>query len=328
MKFQFAFIISILCGLVVACATPTPTAAPTPNTSPVEATVVMGYIPNVQFAPWFVAEQKGYFAAAGIRVKYNWGFEVDGIKLVGANQADFAMLGGDQIIQARAQNIPLVYVANYYNSFPITIFSLKEKNIRTPADLVGKRVGLPAFFGATYTGWRALLYSTGIKETDIQVRDIGFTQVAAVTQGVVDAAAGYSNNEPVQLSITGKEINVIKIGDYSRLVGVGLATNEKTIAEKPQLVRGMVGALMRGMQDAVNNPTETLDITIAKIPEAGTDRKMTEAILKSTIELWKSANYGYVDPAAWASSYKFMRDAGFIQNEFDITKGYTNKFLQ
>ncbi len=199
MKFKLTLVISILAGLGVACATPTPTAAPTPNTSPVEATVVMGYIPNVQFAPWFVAEQKGYFAAAGIRVKYNWGFEVDGIKLVGANQADFAMLGGDQIIQARAQNIPLVYVANYYNSFPITIFSLKEKNIRTPADLVGKRVGLPAFFGATYTGWRALLYSTGIKETDIQVRDIGFTQVAAVTQGVVDAAAGYSNNEPVQL---------------------------------------------------------------------------------------------------------------------------------
>ncbi len=85
---------------------------------------------------------------------------------------------------------------------------------------------------------------------------------------------------------------------------------------------------MRGMQDAVNNPAETLDITITKIPEAGTDRKMTEAILKSTIELWKSANYGYVDPAAWAASYKFMRDAGFIQNEFDITKGYTNKFLQ
>ena len=328
MKLQFAFIISILAGLGVACATPTPTAAPTPNTSPVEATVVMGYIPNVQFAPWFVAEQKGYFAAAGIRVKYNWGFEVDGIKLVGANQADFAMLGGDQIIQARAQNIPLVYIANYYNSFPISIFSLKEKNIRTPADLVGKRVGLPAFFGATYTGWRALLYSTGIKETDIQVRDIGFTQVAAVTQGVVDAAAGYSNNEPVQLSVTGKEINVIKIGDYSRLVGIGLATNEKTIVEKPQLVRGMVGALMRGMQDAVNNPAETLDITIAKIPEAGTDRKMTEAILKSTIELWKSANYGYVDPAAWSASYKFMRDAGFVQNEFDITKGYTNKFLQ
>jgi NitT/TauT family transport system substrate-binding protein len=328
MKFKLTLVISILAGLGAACATPTPTAAPTLKTSPVEVSVVMGYIPNVQFAPWFVAEQKGYFAAAGIRVKYNWGFEVDGIKLVGANQADFAMLGGDQIIQARAQNIPLVYVANYYNSFPISIFSLKEKNIRTPADLVGKRVGLPAFFGATYTGWRALLYSTGIKETDIQVRDIGFTQVAAVTQGVVDAAAGYSNNEPVQLSNTGKEINVIKIGDYSRLVGVGLATNEKTIAEKPQLVRGMVGALMRGMQDAVNNPAETLDITIAKIPEAGTDRKMTEAILKSTIELWKSTNYGYVDPAAWASSYKFMRDAGFIQNEFDITKGYTNQFLQ
>ena len=329
MNLKFSFAISTLALLLTACSAPPPTVAPKPTPAPLtDVSVVMGYIPNVQFAPWFVAEKKGYFAAAGINVKYNWGFEIDGIKLVGANQADFAMLGGDQIIQARSQNIPLVYVANYYNSFPISIFSLKEKNIQSPADLVGKRVGLPAFFGATYTGWRALLYSANIKETDIQTRDIGFTQVAAVTQGIVDAAAGYSNNEPVQLKSIGKEINVINVGDYSRLVGIGLATNEKTIAEKSPIVRGMVAALLRGLQDTVNNPAEALDITIARLPEAGTDRRMTEAILKSTIELWKSPTFGYVDPSAWAASYKFMLDAGFITNEFDITKGYTNKFLQ
>ena len=112
-----------LCGLALwlaACATaptPVPTKAssvtPTvaPPAAPVEVTVIMGYIPHIQFAPWFVAERKGYFAAAGVKVNYTWGFEIDGLKLLGANQADFAMLGGDQVIQARAQNIPLVYVA-------------------------------------------------------------------------------------------------------------------------------------------------------------------------------------------------------------------------
>jgi NitT/TauT family transport system substrate-binding protein len=103
-----------------------PTSAPVPAGSLTEVSVVMGYIPNIQFAPLYVAEEKGYFTEAGIKVKRNWGFELDGIKLVGANQADFALLGGDQVIQARSQNIPLVYVANYYNAFPISIFSLKE----------------------------------------------------------------------------------------------------------------------------------------------------------------------------------------------------------
>ncbi|MDE3091955.1 MAG: ABC transporter substrate-binding protein, partial [Chloroflexota bacterium] len=213
--------LTLLLGACAPAPTGGSTAAPTSTTSVAaltEVNVVMGYIPNIQFAPFYVAEKKGYFAAAGIKVKYDWGFEVDGVKLVGANQSDFALLGGDQVIQARAQGIPLVYVANYYNAFPIAIFSLKERNIQTPKDLIGKKVGLPAFFGATYTGWRALLYGSDIKESDVNTQDVGFAQVAALTQGLVDAAAGYSNNEPVQLILAGKQINVIQVSDYSKLV--------------------------------------------------------------------------------------------------------------
>jgi NitT/TauT family transport system substrate-binding protein len=307
--------------------TAAPTAAPAPTTSN-EINVVMGYIPNVQFAPFYIAQSKGYFADAGVKVKFNWGFEVDGIRLVGANQADFAMLGGDQVLQAREKNIPLVYVANYYNGFPIVIFSLKEKKIEKPQDLVGKKVGLPAFFGATYTGWRALLYGANVKESDIKTQDIGFAQVAALTQGIVDASAGYANNEPVQLRLLGKEINVMRVADYSRLVGIGLVTSEKMIAEKPQVVRGVTAALMRGVQYSIDNPNDALTITIQNIPEAGgTNLKTTDAVLKATIDLWKSPHLGYVDPASWAASYKFMKDAGFIKTEFDVTKAYTNRFV-
>ncbi|MCX7839417.1 MAG: ABC transporter substrate-binding protein, partial [Anaerolineae bacterium] len=276
MKMQNVIVLGLLVALVVACSSsptptpPMPTRSPTvaPTTAPVttapltEVTVVMGYIPNVQFAPWFVAQSKGYFTEAGLKVKFQWGFEVDGVRLVGANQAEFAMLGGDQVIQAREKNIPLVYVANYYNGFPITIFSLKEKKIEKPQDLIGKKVGLPGFYGATYTGWRALLYGANIKESDIKTQEIGFTQVAAVTQGLVDAAAGYSNNEPVQLRVQGREINVIRVSDYSRLVGIGLVTNEKMVNEKPQIVRGMVVALMRGVKYTLDNPSDTLTIVV------------------------------------------------------------------
>lgn len=342
MKMQNVIVLGLLVALVVACSsspTPTPTmptrsptvaptAAPVTTAPLTEVTVVMGYIPNVQFAPWFVAQSKGYFAEAGLKVKFQWGFEVDGVRLVGANQAEFAMLGGDQVIQAREKNIPLVYVANYYNGFPITIFSLKEKKIEKPQDLIGKKVGLPGFYGATYTGWRALLYGANIKESDIKTQEIGFTQVAAVTQGVVDAAAGYSNNEPVQLRVQGREINVIRVSDYSRLVGIGLVTNEKMVNEKPQIVRGIVVALMRGIKYTLDNPNDTLTIVVQAIPEAGgSNLKMTEAVFQATMDLWKNTHLGYVDPAAWAASYKFMKDAGFIKTDFDITQAYTNKFV-
>ncbi len=332
-----------------ACA-PTPTVSPSPAspiapltapaTAPTNApataasgnltqvTVVMGYVPNVQFAPWYVADKNGYFTQAGIQVKYNWGFEIDGAKLVGANQADFALLGGDQVILARSQGIPLVYVANYYSRFPCTVVSLKEKNIKTPSDLIGKKVGLPAFWGANYTGWRALLYAAGIKDSDVQVQDIGFNQVAAITQGTVDAAVGYSNNEPVQLRLAGKEINTINVWDYSKLVGIGLVTNEKTVAEKPQLVQKMVGALVKGLDDTIKNPDNALMLTVQALSEAGgANVKTTEGVLLASIDLWKNPRLGYVNPADWTESGKFMKDAGFIKADIEVTKAYTNQFI-
>ncbi len=334
MKIGFRFVFAIFALAIAACA-PAPTPLPTPTTAPTASadtltsvSVVMGYIPNVQFAPWYVAEKKGYFRDAGLKVNYNWGFEIDGVKLVGASKADFALLGGDQVIQARAQDIPLVYVANYYNAFPIAIFSLKDKNITSPKDLIGKKVGLPAFYGATYTGWRALLYGADIKESDVKTQDVGFAQVAAITQGLVDAAAGYSNNEPVQLMLAGKQINVIQVADYSKLVGIGLVTNEKTVAERPEIIQKLTTALIRGIQDTLDNPDAALSITVQSLPEAGGQNlRMSQAVLNATLPLWKNTRIGYVDPADWAASEKFMKDAGFIKNDIDVSRIYTNKFI-
>lgn len=310
--------------------TPVPPAnAPTSGSGGLtEFSVVMGYIPDIQFAPWYVADKKGYFADQGLKVKFDWGFEIDGIKLLGANQADFALLGGDQVIQARSQDIPLVYVANYYSSFPITIFSLKDKNIVKPQDLIGKKVGLPAYYGATYTGWKALLYAAGIKESEVQTQNVGFNQIAAVTQGTVDAAAGYSNNEPIQLELQGKPLNLINVGDYSKLVGIGLVTNEKTVAERPDLVKKVVGALERAVQYTIDNPSDALNISLQSLPEAGgSNLKSTQAVLNATIPFWKSPHLGYNDPASWTYSNKFMKDAGFIKSDIDVSKAYTNQFV-
>ncbi len=333
MKTRIAVLIMLVSAFWLAACATTPTTAPqtaTPEPTPplTEVNIVMGYVPHIQFAPFFVAEKKGYFAQAGIKVKYTWGFEAEGIKAVGANQAEFALLGGDQVLQARAQNIPLVYVANYYNAFPISIFSLKEKNIVTPQDLAGKKVGIPGFYGATYTGWRALLYEANLKDTDVKVQDVAFAQVAAINQNLVDAAAGYTNNEPVQLKMQGKEINVIQVGDYSKLVGIGLVTNEKMITDKPLIVRGVVVALTRAIQDTLANPKDALNLALPNLPEAGgTNLAMTQAIFDATLPLWKNPHVGWVDPVDWAASYKFMKDAEFIKTDFDFTQAYTNKFV-
>ncbi len=316
----------ILFAILAACAPATPV---TPTNAPLsEVTVVMGYIPDVQYAPFFLAEEKGYFAQEGIKIKYNWGFEFDGVKLVGANQADFAIVTGDQILQARSQNIPLVYIGNWYNAFPIAVVSFADKNIKTPQDLIGKKVGLPGLFGASYTAWRALLFTQKISEDQVRAENIGFTQVQALNQGTVEAAVVYANNEPVQLQLAGKAVNAIKTWEYAKLVGNGVATNEATLKNRPNLAKGFVRALIRGIQDSISNPEEALQITIKRLPEAGGENLTTSrAVLLASVALWKNSRVGETRLADWQAMEQFMREAKFISTAVEVDKAFTNEFV-
>ncbi len=116
----------------------------------------MGYIPDPQYAPIYVAVDKGYFAEEGLAIEFDYSFETDGMALVGANELPFAIVGGDQVILARAQGLPVVYVLEWFQRYPIAVVSKAAAGIEQPADLVGRKVGLPGFFGASYVGYVGL----------------------------------------------------------------------------------------------------------------------------------------------------------------------------
>jgi NitT/TauT family transport system substrate-binding protein len=111
-------------------------------------------------------------------------------------------------------------------------------------------------------------------------------------------------------------------------VGIGLVTNEKMASDQPQIVQRVVSALILGIQDTINHPDDALNLTVQAVPEAGGQNlKASQAILAATVPLWKSQHLGYVDQADWAASARFMKDAGFIKSEIDVTQAYTNKFV-
>ncbi len=341
----------LLLILVAACApvapstlagTATPTAAPsepmaattaaTTAAQPLEKlTLGLGYIPSVQFAPFYVTQAKGFFAEEGLEVAFQHGIETDFIKLVGTGEEPFAVASGEQVILARAQGLPVVYVMAWFNRFPVVVFAPKTAGLTTPQALEGRRVGIPGLFGASYIAWKALVYATKIDEAAVTLESIGFTQAEAVSQGRVDAALDYAVNGPVRLRLAGQEVDVIYVSDYVNLPSNGLITDERTIRERPELVQRVARAFGRGLQYTLDHPDEAFAISLQAVPEAGgPNEAANRAVFDAVLEEWRpapGARLGWSDPQRWEEAARFMREVGLIQTEVDVSAAFTNQFI-
>lgn len=288
----------------------------------------LGYIPNIQFAPLYVAVEKGYFKNAGIEIEFDYSFETDAMALVGANELQFAVVSGEQILLARAQELPVVYVAAWYQKYPVAVVSKTAQGIKSPSDLKGKRIGLPGTFGANYIGLDALLFSAGLTEKDVTLDSVGFTQVESLATDRDEAVAVYAANEPVQLRAQGYEINELLVADYVQLASNGLITNEKTIAENPDLVRRMVSALLKGLADTIANPNEAYEISKKYVENlAQADEAVQKEVLARSIEMWKAEQIGFSDLQAWKNMQETLLKMGLLTAPLDLSKAFTNEFL-
>ncbi|RME98688.1 MAG: hypothetical protein D6768_16755 [Chloroflexi bacterium] len=306
---------------------PTP-AAPTAG-APQKVTLGVGFIPNVQFAPFYVAQKKGFYADEGLDVEIEYGFENDFVALAAQGERDFAVASGDQVILAQAQGLPVTYVMKWYERMPVALMMGPGQSVDGPAELAGKKIGLPGFFGASFIGWKALAYAASVDENAVELQEIGFTQAAAVQQGTVDGAMVYIANEPIQLKNQGLDVQVIQVSDYIYLVANGLVVGDKLLADNPARVEKMVRATLRGLQYTIENPDEAFDIARQVIPEiTDEDAPVQRQVLDASIELWRSDNLGQTSMQAWQDSVDFMRSTGLLEKDVAVDSLFTNQFVE
>ncbi len=287
----------------------------------------VGYIPNVQFAPLYVAMDKGFYSDQGLNVQLDYSTEIDSMALLGANQIQFAIVSGEQVMLGRSQGLPVSYVLAWYQEYPVAIASLAENDILTPQDLQGKKIGTPILSGASYIGLEAILHAGGLLDKDVTLDTIGFTQVESLVTGLEDAVVVYAANEPIQLKERGYSVNVLKVSDYLELVGNGLVTNEETIVSNPELVRQMVAATLQGIQYTIEHPEEAYQICLKYVENLKADDPIQKHILSTSMEMWKADTLGYSNPQAWENMQDILLQMGLLQTRLDLTDAYSNTFL-
>lgn len=288
----------------------------------------MGYIPNIQYAPFYVAIDKGYFAQEGMEIEMDYSRETDGVALTGAGEIPFVVASGEQVLLARAQGLPVVYVYAWYKEFPISVVSAPELNVKEPADLRGQTVALPGLFGANYIGLQALLYSAGLSENDVKMEPIGFTQVESFASGQQKIVVGYAANEPIVLKSKGFAFDEMRVADFEHLVANGIVTSEMVIKNEPQLIRGMTRALAKAIADAAANPEEAYQISLKYVENlAEQDKEIQMQVLKTSIEFWQTDPPGKSNPQAWQNMNDLLVRMKLIPKPLDVEKAFTNEFI-
>ncbi len=325
---MFRKVILLMLGFaLVLSACTSPQSAQQPG-SLVHVKLPLGYIPNIQFAPLYVAVEKGYFEDVGIEVEFDYSFETDAVSLVGANELQFAVVSGEQVLLARSQGLPVVYVAAWYQQYPVAVVSKVGQGILVPSDLKGRRIGLPGLFGANYIGLDALLFSAGLTEKDVTLDSIGYNQVEALAADQEEAVSIYTANEPVQLQAQGYDLNEIRVADYVQLASNGLISNETTIANDPDLVRRMTEAFLKGLKDTILNPDEAYEVSKKYVDNlAQADESVQKSVLTRSIELWGADRLGLSNLQAWSNMNDLLVKMGLLATPLDVSQAFTNEFV-
>jgi NitT/TauT family transport system substrate-binding protein len=280
---------------------------------PSSLTVGLGYIPSVQFAPFYLADEAGYYADSGLDVTFQNKIDPELITLLAQGTVDIGMADGTSVIPAVSQGIPVVYGATIYGRDPNVVFSLADTGIHDVSDLAGKKVGIPGRYGSSWVALQAMLETAGLTPDDLEIVTYpDFGQAVAVSTGQVDAATGFSSNEPVQLALQGLAVNVLNVADIAPLPGPGLVVGRDTLATKGEALRAFTAATIRAMEEIEADPQVGLDATFSRVPELASDPETQRAVLEATIESWTSDyasehGLGSIDWTAWESGLEIMR---------------------
>lgn len=313
-----ALVFIALASILLAACAPTSADNGGPASSATDAPITVGltYIPNVQFAPVYVADSQGLFADQGLGVALrHHGAEEGLFNALLSGDEQITIASGDEVLPARAQGADLVAIGAYYHHYPVQVLVPADSDIKDLRDLRGMKVGLPGEYGSNWFGLLAALESAGLSVGDVQVVSVGYTQSAALLSGEVDAIVGFSNSEAVQLELLGFPARALPMGDLP-LVGATIVTTQRWLDANPEAAEAVVTSITEGVQVVLDDPevgleaTETWDPTLSD----ATSRANAAAILEATLPLWQDTA-GNASPTQDLDTWRLM--APFLANVLD-----------
>ncbi len=290
-----------------------------------KVSIVLDWYPNAIHCFLYNAIEKGYFAEEGLELEILFpAGTTDGISMPAAGNADFGVFYMRQLIKARAdEDVPVQSIGAVLQKPVNVIVSLKDKEIKSPKDLEGKKVG---YCGMDISKQMVIeaMKADNADPSNIEFIDVGFDLMNAMTSEQVDATIDCLENHEVPfMENQGLEVNYFSPNEYNvpKPYEMVLVASDQTIEENPEKVNAFLRACAKGFEDMKNDKKGSLDILFANqnAENFPLERSVEEKSLDILLNKMETAEGKFLaqKEAVYQENIKWMQDMGFLENEID-----------
>jgi NitT/TauT family transport system substrate-binding protein len=308
-------------------------AAPAWAQAPEKFTFALNWFAVGDHAAYWVALDKGYFAQRGLDVTLeNSKGSGDSIGKVDTGRADAGLADAVAVLGAAARGARVKMVGMVFDNTPLNFFSRKDNAVLKPKDLEGKTVGAPPGDGQRQA-WPAFAKLHKIDESKVTWVNIEpAAKIAALAEKRVDVAADYSTGLPFYEKAmgVGNAVMMPWADTGFDLYSMSIIASEKTMKERPKVLRAFLEAAYMGWRDVMNDPKGSLAIFKKRVPEI--DLSIIEPNMMLGLNLMRTRNYadkgiGWIDDKKMCDSVDIVNTYMGLPKKVECSAAYTTEFL-
>ena len=305
------------------------------NTAPqnetlTETTIMLDWAPNTNHTGLYVALEKGYFEAEGLKVDIVSPSSQGTVEqLVATGNVDFGISHQEQVTTARINDLPIVSLAALIQHNTSGFASLRSKNIESAKDFEGK----------VYGGWglpsetavlTALMNKENADFTKLEMINIGEADQLVALERDIDLTWIFYGWTGIHAELRNQELNMIWLKDVDPALDYYtpvLVTSEGLIDQNPDLIKKLMKAVSAGYEFAIANPEEAADILIKHAPESDPEMIKQSQLWLSPQYQAEASRWGEQKQVIWESYAAWLFENELVPKNIDASKAFTNEFL-
>ena len=292
------------------------------------------WLPQTQFAGFYLALERGHYRAEGLDLTINpGGPNIQGETIVASGAEQFGVTGGiDSFFAARERQLPVICIGMNHQITPFVFVAKRASNVNSLEDFRGKRV--TAWFTGAHLVLYGMLAARGITRESVNIQP----QQVSVTPFIngetdVCAATWYNELNTIRARLGGDaNLRLFSAEDYGISIPRDtLVANQAFAQANPRAVEGFLRASIKGWREAKAEPAAGLESVMKIAPTL--DRAHQIAMLPEAIRLMQAgpaATQGWfaLDAGVIKRAHDFFVEQRVLQAPLDLAAAFRPEYIQ